>query len=122
MSPADGGAVATVALFNAAFDRRDLDAVMALMSQDCVFDGTSPPDGERFTGQDAVAGAFRAVFDGARSGTFTTEEIFAAGVRVVARWRYDGVDHAGGAGHVRGVDLFTVADGRVVEKLSYVKG
>ncbi len=36
---------------------------------------------------------------------------------MVARWRYDYGD-----GHVRGVDLFTVRDGRVAEKLSYVKG
>ena len=36
---------------------------------------------------------------------------------MVTRWRYyfDG-------GHVRGVDVFTVRDGRVAEKLSYVKG
>ena len=36
---------------------------------------------------------------------------------MVARWRYDYGD-----GHVRGVDLFTVRDGLVAEKLSYVKG
>ena len=47
----------------------------------------------------------------------TTVEIFAAGDRVVARWRYDY-----GNGHVRGVDVFTVRDGLVAEKLSYVKG
>jgi len=37
--------------------------------------------------------------------------------RVVQRWLYswDG-------GHVRGVDLFTVRDGKVSQKLSYVKG
>ena len=40
-----------------------------------------------------------------------------AGDRVVQRWCYswDG-------GHVRGIDLFTVAGGKVTEKLSYVKG
>jgi hypothetical protein len=36
---------------------------------------------------------------------------------VIVRWRYrwDG-------GHVRGVDVFRVRDGRVAEKCSYVKG
>jgi len=48
---------------------------------------------------------------------FTTEEIFEAGDRVVARWRYDF-----GSGHVRGVDVFTVRDGLVAAKLAYVKG
>ena len=39
------------------------------------------------------------------------------GDRLVARWRYEWA-----GGHVRGVDVFRVRDGRVAEKLSYVKG
>jgi hypothetical protein len=45
------------------------------------------------------------------------EELIGAGDRVVQRWRYEWGD-----GHVRGVDVFTVRDARVAEKLSYVKG
>ena len=37
--------------------------------------------------------------------------------RVVQRWRYSWAD-----GHVRGVDVFRIRDGKVAEKLSYVKG
>jgi hypothetical protein len=37
--------------------------------------------------------------------------------RVVQCWRYDW-----GSGHVRGVDLLRLRDGRIAEKLSYVKG
>ena len=33
------------------------------------------------------------------------------------RWRYEW-----DGGHVRGVDVFRVRDGKVAEKLSYVKG
>jgi hypothetical protein len=47
--------------------------------------------------------------------------MFAAGDRCVVRWRYDWV-REGEAGHVRGVDLFRVREGKVAEKLSYVKG
>jgi len=61
--------------------------------------------------------AWEALFAASPDAAFTTEEIVEAGDRVVARWRYDYGD-----GHVRGVDLFTVRDGRVAEKLSYVKG
>ena len=67
----------------------------------------------------AVRAAWEALFAASPDATFTTEEIVEAGNRVVARWRYD-YDY--GDGHVRGVDLFTVRDGRVAEKLSYVKG
>jgi hypothetical protein len=39
------------------------------------------------------------------------------GDRAVFRWHY-----SWGNGHVRGVDIFRVEDGKVAEKLSYVKG
>jgi ketosteroid isomerase-like protein len=41
--------------FNDAFNRHDVAAIMALMTEDCVFDSTRPPpDGERIVGQAAV--------------------------------------------------------------------
>jgi hypothetical protein len=49
--------------------------------------------------------------------TSANPESFTVGSRVVVRWRYDW-----SGGHVRGVDVFTVADGKVAEKLAYVKG
>ena len=42
---------------------------------------------------------------------------FDAGDRVVQLWRY-----SWGHGHVRGIDVFRVANGLVAEKLSYVEG
>lgn len=113
--PDGAAALAAVARFNDAFDRRDVDAVMAAMTVDCVFEDTAPPDGTRHVGQEDVRAAWEKLFSG--PGTFTTEEVFAAGDRVVARWRYEWDD-----GHVRGVDVFTVRDGLVAEKLAYVKG
>ncbi|MBV9168523.1 MAG: nuclear transport factor 2 family protein [Chloroflexi bacterium] len=106
-----------IARFNAAFDRHDVDGVMAAMTEDCVFEGTGAPDGERCVGQAAVR-AFWERFFGANPGArFEAEDQFAAGDRCVIRWRYDW-----GSGHVRGVDLFRVRDGLVAEKLAYVKG
>ena len=41
--------------FNEAFNRHDVDGVMALMTDTCVFENTFPaPDGERYEGQAAV--------------------------------------------------------------------
>jgi hypothetical protein len=48
---------------------------------------------------------------------FEMEEMFGAGDRVVVRWLYSWAD-----GHVRGVDVLRVRDGRVAETLAYVKG
>src|SRR4051794_30355785 len=123
--PADPTSVATdsaVDRFNAAFNRQDADAAMALMTDDCVFEITYPaPDGQRYEGQAAVRRAFEQFFAASPTARFDTEEAFAAGDRAVVRWRYSWRD-ANDEGHVRGVDLFRVRDGKVAEKLSYVKG
>jgi ketosteroid isomerase-like protein len=110
-------ALAAVQRFQTAFDAHDVDAIMAAMTPDCVFEDTTPPDGHRHVGPDAVREAWTALFAGAPDGGFTTEELIEAGDRVVVRWRY-----AWGSGHVRGVDVFSVRDGLVAEKLAYVKG
>ena len=115
-------ALATIHRFNEAFNRHDADAVMALMTEDCVFDNTRPPpDGERMVGQAAVRAFWVELFRRSPQARFETEEIFAAGDRCVVRWTYHWVKE-GKPGHVRGVDIFRVQDGKVAEKLSYVKG
>jgi ketosteroid isomerase-like protein len=110
-------ALETVEAFGTAWAAHDLDATLALVTDDCVFDATGPaPDGARHVGRDAVRAAWTAIFDDTAS-TFEAEETFASDDRVVQRWRY-----SWGDGHVRGVDVFRVRDGLVAEKLSYVKG
>ena len=104
--------------FNAAFNAHDIEAVMALMTDDCVFENTyPPPDGARFEGQAAVRANFAAFFAESPHAQFEFEDIFAGGDRACVRWRY-----RWSSGHVRGVDVFRVRDNRIVEKLSYVKG
>jgi ketosteroid isomerase-like protein len=113
----------SVERFNEAFGRHDVDGVMRAMTQDCVFENTCPPpDGERYEGQEQVRGFWERFFRSSPAANFETEEIFAAGDRCVVRWRYRWLDGDGKPGHIRGVDLFRVRDGRVAEKLSYVKG
>lgn len=108
----------TIERFNVAFNRHDVAAIMALMTEDVVFENTSPaPDGERYEGQAAVRAFWDQFFAGSSRAHFEAEEIFAAGDRCTVRWQY-----SWGDGHIRGVDLFRVRDGKVAEKLSYVKG
>jgi len=110
-------ALAVVEQFGTAWAAHDLEGALALITDDCVFDATGPaPDGIRHVGPAAIRAAWTGIFDDVGS-RFEAEETFTAGDRVVQRWCYswDG-------GHVRGVDLFTVRDGKVSEKLSYVKG
>jgi ketosteroid isomerase-like protein len=112
----------TVHRFNEAFNRHDVPAIMALMTADCRFDSTRPPpDGELYVGAERVADFWRQFFTRSPSARFEAEEVFAAGDRCVVRWVYRWVKD-GKPGHVRGVDLFRVENGKVAEKLSYVKG
>lgn len=109
--------------FNAAFNRHDVDAIMVAMSEDCVFENTSPaPDGETYVGQVAVRAFWESFFAASPHAQFETEDIFASGERCTVRWRYQWIDQNGTIDHVRGVDVFRIRAGKVAEKCSYVKG
>jgi steroid delta-isomerase-like uncharacterized protein len=108
--------------FNEAFNRRDVDAIMEAMTEDCVFENTAPPDGRRYTGQAAVRSVWEDFFNSTPGTMFEAEEMFTCGNRSVVRWTFHWTDQNGQKGHIRGVDIFQVRDGKVAEKLSYVKG
>lgn len=110
-------ALEVVEAFGGAWADHDLDGAVSFISDDCLFDATGPaPDGTEHVGPEGIRAAWKPIFDDPAS-RFEAEETFGAGERVVQRWRYtwDG-------GYVRGVDLFKVRDGKITEKLSYVKG
>lgn len=110
--------LAVVERFNEAFNTRNVELIMSLMTDDVVFESTNPPpDGMRHEGAAAVRAAWEELFAGAPTARFDAEEVFASGDRAVVRWRFDWGD-----GHVRGVDVLRVRDGKVCEKFSYVKG
>jgi uncharacterized protein (TIGR03086 family) len=114
---------AALASFSAAFGAGDVDAIMALMTDDCVFEATGPaPDGVRHDGAADVRRQWEELFGETRDASFTEEEAYACGDRGVLRWRFDWTGDDGTAGHVRGADVLRFRDGKVCEKLSYVKG
>jgi len=108
--------------FNKAFNRHDVDALAKLLSEDTVFEDTSPaPDGRRIEGRDAVADFWREWFARNLDARFESEEIIVSGNRAVVRSVYRKMRN-GQPWHLRGVDVFTVRDGKVAAKLAYVKG
>src|SRR6186997_867965 len=103
--------------FSAAFGSGDVDAIMSLMTDDCVFEATGPaPDGVRHEGADAVRAVWVDLFGGTPGAAFTEEESFVSGDRGVLRWRFDWTNEDGSPGHVRGVDAVRMRDGLVCEK------
>ena len=116
-------AIRVVLEFNEAFNRHDVAGMMQLMSDDCIFENTSPaPDGAVYSGKEAVTQFWQDFFRESPQAHIEIEEISSLGERCMMRWRYSWVDMAGDKGHVRGVDVFRVRNGFIREKLSYVKG
>jgi nuclear transport factor 2 (NTF2) superfamily protein len=116
-------AMRLVLSFNEAFNRHDVDGMMCLMSDDCVFENTSPaPDGTLYTGKEVVTQFWQDFFRDSPHAHIEIEDIFGFSNRCVMRWRYEWADEIGKQGHVRGVDIFQEKNGMLFEKLSYVKG
>jgi uncharacterized protein (TIGR03086 family) len=121
--PQWGPGHAALARFSAAFGSGDVDAIMARMTDDCVFESTGPaPDGQRHVGQAEVRAVWEQLFGGTTDPKFTDEDTFVFGDRGCVRWLFTWTNEDGSQGHVRGVDVMRFRDGLVSEKLSYVKG
>ena len=120
-NPSDG--IETVRLFNDALNVADVDAMMALTTEDTVFENTSPaPDGERYSGQKQVRAFWEDFFHSSSSARIEIEELFSLGDRCIMLWTYHWADNNGAAGHIRGVDVYRLKDNLIAEKFSYVKG
>jgi ketosteroid isomerase-like protein len=111
-----------VARLNAAINAHDLGALRDALTDDCVFENTAPaPDGTRYAGKAAVLEFWERWFRNNADARFEAEEMFTAGDRAVVRWVYHKM-RDGQPWRLRGVDVFKVRDGRVAEKLAYIKG
>jgi len=113
---------AVIDRFNEAFNRHDADALAPLLTDDTVFEDTSPaPDGTRIQGKARVVEFWRTWFAKNTDAKFEAEDVIVSGDRAVVRWVYRKMRN-GQPWHIRGVDVFTVRDGKVAAKLAYVKG
>ena len=108
--------------FNEAFNGHDADALALVLTDDTLFEDTSPPpDGRRIEGKAAVVDFWREWFARNADAVFEAEDVIIAGDRAVVCWVYR-KPRNGQPWHLRGVDVFTVRDGKVAAKLAYVKG
>ncbi len=119
----DNPSIELIIHFNDALNAQDVDTMMMLMADDCVFENTYPPPNRtRYVSQAAVRAFWEEFFRISHQPRFEIEEIFPTEVGCVMRWVYHWVDAQGRPGHVRGVDIYKIIGGKIIEKLSYVKG
>ncbi len=106
-----------------AFNRHDLDAIMAFFADDAVFDAPRGPEpwGRRFVGTDEVRDGFAARFAGIPDVHYGEDAHWVSGDRGTSEWTLTGTTTDGERIEVRGCDLWTFRDGKVTRKDSFWK-
>lgn len=119
----DAATLTLLDAFAAAWNRHDVDALMACMAPDCVFEAAAGPDvtGARHEGPDAVRRAYAAVFATYADARWNQPRHVIAGDRAVSEWTFTGTTKDGSRVEVNGCDIFTLRGGKIVLKNSYRK-
>jgi ketosteroid isomerase-like protein len=105
------------------FNDHDLDAIMSLFVDDCVFESPRGPDpwGRRFTGQAQVREGLGARFTGIPDVHYGAGGHFVSGDRGVSEWTLTGTTVDGERLEVRGCDLWTFRGDKIVVKDAFWK-
>jgi steroid delta-isomerase-like uncharacterized protein len=121
--PSDADRVELLERFADAWNRHDLDALLSMMTDDCVFAASAGPEvhGQRSEGKPAVRAAYAAVFAAFPDAHWANPRHFVTGDRGVSEWTFTGTRQDGTRVEVTGCDLFTFRDGRIAVKNSYRK-
>jgi ketosteroid isomerase-like protein len=115
-SPAD--AIGMLDLFAQAWNRHDIESLMAAMHQDCIFESAAGAEvfGTRHVGHAAVRRAFSATFEQFPDAQWQDARHFVAGERGVSEWTFRATAADGSRIEANGVDLFTFLDGKILVK------
>ncbi len=109
--------------FLEAFNRHDLDSIMAFFAEDCVFymPRGAGPRGDRYSGKDAVRAGLAKRFEGIPDVHYGDDQHWVCGDFAVSEWTLTGTSTTGKHIEVRGVDLLEFAQGKITRKDSFWK-
>jgi len=113
----------TLDAFFDAFNRHDADGVVALMTEDCVFEGAAGPEacGVRLVGREAAAAAFRKVWETFPDARWTVRRHVLAGQDGFSEWLFTGRRADGMRIEAEGCDLLAFRGGLVAVKKAFRK-
>ncbi len=106
-----------------AFNRHDLDGIMAFFADDAVLETPRGPDkwGQRFEGKAAVREGLAGRFAGIPDVHYGDDRHWVCSDRGVSEWTITGTSTTGARIEVRGCDLWEFRDSQIVRKDSYWK-
>ncbi len=107
-----------------AWNSHDIDRLMSLFADDCVFEASAGPDshGRRFEGREQVESAFVDVFHSMPDANWGDGRHFVISEDYgVSEWRLTGTLVDGSRVDVLGCDFLTVRDDKIVRKNSFRK-
>ena len=108
--------------FADAWNRHDVDAILSMMTADCVFEASRGPEakGTVYVGRDEVRRGIEEVFAAFPDARWNGPTHFVAGERGVSEWVFTGTGSSGRV-EVQGCDVFTFREGKIAVKNSYRK-
>jgi steroid delta-isomerase-like uncharacterized protein len=106
-----------------AWNAHDSDALLALMTADCIYDASAgkSPTGVRYMGHAALRPAFEAVWTTIKDARWDDAEHFAHGDQGCTTWTFRGTKADGSPIEVKGLDLLRFKDGLISHKDTYRK-
>jgi len=109
--------------FAEARNRHDVDALMSLMTDDCVFETSVGPDacGTRYAGRTAVRAGFAEIWATFPDAHWDNTRHVLRGDRGVSEWTFTGTRKDSTRVQVSGCDLFTFHDDKIALTRSYRK-
>lgn len=120
------GTTITNALLEAigdAFNRNDIDAVMAHFSDDAVFDHGAGPDvhGKRFSGKTEIRAVFEGLFSSVESVHWETLDARVSGDKAYCEFRRTATLNSGQKQDFLALDVLTFRDDKIIHKDTYFK-
>ena len=124
MTQSDSDLLALLVAHTEAWNRHDLDTLMTLFDDDCVFESSGGDEvcGTRYVGLPAVRAAFAEVLGSMPDAEWGDGRHYLLGPDYgISEWTLRGTLVDGRRLEVNGCDLLTLSDGKVVNKNSYRK-
>lgn len=109
--------------YTEAFNKKDVEALMELVSEDCILEASGPPPaGTRYSGKTELTQFWQKMFEATPGIFIELEDISSLGLKCIIFWRHYSRENTGVTLNLRGVDILELKQGSICHILSYVKG